>query len=47
MIKLIFHCQVSQERITFFISSYFFENGREQLRDESKSNISFSLQKQN
>jgi len=41
--KLIFHYQVRQKRITFlFISS----NGREQLRDESKNNWFFSLLKE-
>jgi len=45
MIKLIFYYQVRQKRITFFFIS-FFENGRKLLRDESKNNRSFSLQKQ-
>jgi len=34
---------VRQKRITFF---FIYSNGREQLRDESKNNLSFSLPKE-
>jgi len=44
MIKLIFYYQ-SETRENDLLP-YFFENGRKQLRDESKNNRFFSLQKQ-
>jgi len=43
IIKLIFHYQVREERVTFF----FFKNTREHMRNESRNNKYFSIQKQN